>query len=679
MELLRIHTPTITLCFLFLASYLFSSSIAYWEELSSLNSSLPVYFPSDDEYMESVVLPNHACKQLCPHAVVKPASTEEVSHLVKFCRKEGIPLSVRGTGNAYTCQAAKGGGLLLDMRGLDSLNINAEKLTMEVGAGMVWDQVLPHLNKQSLVAVHAQRTAIGVVGFSLHGGVHFGGLSELYGLASDNILASTIVIANGSAVRVSENHCQIDGIDIKAESCQRLWHAIRGAGSSFGIVTSLKIRLHHNPSNFISALSVISLETQDLQAAGTFLQKYLAIIPDNVSLTFFGLDSFSKAFFFVVKHARSRTQVVRQSTPLSQININRRPTIHFVIQASWLAVCDSDSACEKDPTMQILQAATDIVSESIFMEKSSNKKKNSPVYVPTGTATIPWVLAGKAFQIPLYDLALGTGQSYGVASITVDEIASVSTLKTAVSRFNDHQLTKSITGNTAIEVGGLFNLSSISPDGALNQMKFLDEIEEIGGCSDCVTILHRIGHGLANPSANTTAFNPFRQDAKLWLELHCGQPYRDRKKVPQCLAWIDQSQIIFDNAASEGHRSHYPHAPNLLTENWGSQYYGDKGFEVLKQIKLEWDPTNFFNHHQSIPLPKTIPRIQFFDRQMKPFHAGKFVDYLLETSQNHYNKWNNNAELKATCREAYRRKAQTGVGKRFIVGSAVAAFVIGLI
>lgn len=69
----------------------------------------------------------------------------------------------------------------------------------------------------------------GFAGFALHGG--FGLLSRMYGLAVDNILAARIVLADGTLVEASPT------------SHPDLYWAIRGAGSSFGVVVAVKIQL----------------------------------------------------------------------------------------------------------------------------------------------------------------------------------------------------------------------------------------------------------------------------------------------------------------------------------------------------------------------------------------------------------------------------------------------------
>lgn len=69
-----------------------------------------------------------------------------------------------------------------------------------------------------------------VIGPALGGG--HGLVQGLHGLTSDNILGMNVTLANGLAVTVSETQ----NADLK-------W-AMRGAGHNFGIVTSMKMRLH---------------------------------------------------------------------------------------------------------------------------------------------------------------------------------------------------------------------------------------------------------------------------------------------------------------------------------------------------------------------------------------------------------------------------------------------------
>jgi FAD/FMN-containing dehydrogenase len=71
---------------------------------------------------------------------------------------------------------------------------------------------------------------VGIAGLTLGGGN--GWLMGLYGATYDNLIAADVVMADGRSVSASD-----------AENAHLFW-ALRGGGGDFGIVTSLRYRLH---------------------------------------------------------------------------------------------------------------------------------------------------------------------------------------------------------------------------------------------------------------------------------------------------------------------------------------------------------------------------------------------------------------------------------------------------
>lgn len=68
------------------------------------------------------------------------------------------------------------------------------------------------------------------MGPGLGGG--YGRYMGFYGLIIDNLLSMNVVLANGSAITVSES------------ATPDLWWGMRGAGHNFGIVTSFNTKIH---------------------------------------------------------------------------------------------------------------------------------------------------------------------------------------------------------------------------------------------------------------------------------------------------------------------------------------------------------------------------------------------------------------------------------------------------
>lgn len=77
--------------------------------------------------------------------------------------------------------------------------------------------------------------SVGVAGHGLHGG--YGMASRTHGLTLDWLTGAKVVLANGSLV-----HCSAD------ENADLFW-ALRGAGSSFGIVAELEFDTFEAPSS----------------------------------------------------------------------------------------------------------------------------------------------------------------------------------------------------------------------------------------------------------------------------------------------------------------------------------------------------------------------------------------------------------------------------------------------
>jgi hypothetical protein len=72
--------------------------------------------------------------------------------------------------------------------------------------------------------------SVGMAGLTLGGG--YGPTNGRFGLALDNLLGAEVVLADGRLVSVDASHEP------------ELYWALRGGGGNFGVVTSMRIRLH---------------------------------------------------------------------------------------------------------------------------------------------------------------------------------------------------------------------------------------------------------------------------------------------------------------------------------------------------------------------------------------------------------------------------------------------------
>ncbi|KAF4976963.1 hypothetical protein FZEAL_6433 [Fusarium zealandicum] len=192
-------------------------------------------------------------------AVAQPATVEEVSAVVKFATSNGIKFNVKGGGHStsQTSSAPSREGMVLDLSLMRQVSVDAEARTVTFGGGCLWADVDDALWPHGLATVGGTISHTGVGGLILHGG--YGILSGLHGLAIDQLLSCQVILADGSIVTASES-----------ENLDLFW-ALRGAGSSFGVVTEFKSRVF--PQGEIWAGHII-LTKDKLPAVVDFMNKW---------------------------------------------------------------------------------------------------------------------------------------------------------------------------------------------------------------------------------------------------------------------------------------------------------------------------------------------------------------------------------------------------------------------
>ena len=165
-----------------------------------------------------------------PAVVTRPLDVEDVVGAIEFAREHELPVSVRGGGHGVAGLCVGDGSVVVDLRLMREVRVDSETLTAVCGGGALWEDLDPPCQRQGLATPGGTFGDTGVAGLTLGGGV--GHLLGLHGLTLDNLLAATVVTADGAVVRASEN-----------ENADLFW-ALRGGGGNFGVVVDFTFRLH---------------------------------------------------------------------------------------------------------------------------------------------------------------------------------------------------------------------------------------------------------------------------------------------------------------------------------------------------------------------------------------------------------------------------------------------------
>ena len=207
------------------------------DDLDALRAGLHgrVVTPDDPDYdrMRVVVLGGIDPR---PAAIVRPADVADVAHVVTIVRDRGLAFAVRSGGHSGAAHSTVDGGIVVDLRDLDTLDIDVEGRTAWAGAGLTAAAVTTAVGAHGLAVGFGDTGSVGIGGITLGGGVGY--LGRKHGLTIDSLLAAELVTADGR-IRL-----------VDAESDPDLFWGIRGGGGNLGIATRFRYALHPLPTAY---------------------------------------------------------------------------------------------------------------------------------------------------------------------------------------------------------------------------------------------------------------------------------------------------------------------------------------------------------------------------------------------------------------------------------------------
>ena len=176
-----------------------------------------------------------------PKAVVRPASTQQVSRILRYAQKYQVPVVPYGGGSGVFGAASPiEDGIVLSLDRMNAvLNVSSVDFTACFQSGVVLEDAAQSLNGASMLLGHDpwSRPIATVGGAISTDGVGY--TAARHGSMGEQVLGIEAVLADGEIIRTRASEKSTNGLSVN--------HLLIGAEGTFGIVTEATLRVFPQP------------------------------------------------------------------------------------------------------------------------------------------------------------------------------------------------------------------------------------------------------------------------------------------------------------------------------------------------------------------------------------------------------------------------------------------------
>jgi FAD/FMN-containing dehydrogenase len=175
-----------------------------------------------------------------PDFVVKVGSAEQISSVLKLANEHGIPVVVWGGGTDFSgANSPIKNGIVLDLKGLDKIEVNEKERSLTAGAGAILEKIGQEADKKGFLFEHEQTSQPSA---TLGGAIAtnaFGYRSGRYRSIGNLILGMEAVLPTGEIIRIKPLFKTSTGYDLIS--------LLVGSEGTLGVVTEVTLRLAPKP------------------------------------------------------------------------------------------------------------------------------------------------------------------------------------------------------------------------------------------------------------------------------------------------------------------------------------------------------------------------------------------------------------------------------------------------
>jgi FAD/FMN-containing dehydrogenase len=168
-----------------------------------------------------------------PVAVLVAADAGDVATAVRWARDRGVPIVARSGGHSFAGYSLND-GLVVDLSRLSLVTADGSTGLVTVGGGARVGHLYNGMRPYEMAISAGTNPLVGVAGLTLGGGADF--TSRALGLTADALVATTVVLADGSVVTCDER-----------EHADLFWACRGGGGGNFGINVSFTFQAEPVP------------------------------------------------------------------------------------------------------------------------------------------------------------------------------------------------------------------------------------------------------------------------------------------------------------------------------------------------------------------------------------------------------------------------------------------------